>query len=385
MKSLILTSFCLFSIIAQAKPCKGLIKSFLELYPDQTKEQLFLRFKNVKNKHKFMRAFIPHWYQEAFNARAMLPVHQKLQRTVGQIVGDAHVGNFGFMIDNKGRSLLVLNDFDDVATAPLYLDVMRLSQSASYALDEVKQAKFIEAYRKGLTNSKHEFADFTKKLGVKSQSNGMKTKADFAQGPGGKRFATKGEPNFPTTKAEVADIEKVLEKQFGSKIKLHDSYRTMKESGGSAFGKRYHLLAEMDGQVHLIELKEITDTGVIAQFAKKVPNDKRILSARDNFLGKDFDQTLTVVKVDEKPYQLRFKAEGNKSIDLAKVDEKELHKVVEDEFFTLGQLHRKSLTNSSQDVEDYVKELDSVTTDEWKDSVKVMKGKVKDAYDKATQ
>lgn len=373
-----------FSMQIQAKPCKNIIEAFLELYPHHTKEMIFTRLQNAKDKHNFIRGFIPYYYKEAYEARHLLPVHHKLHVTHGQIAGDAHVENFGFLVNDNGKAVFSLNDFDDVGLAPLYLDVMRLSQSAAY-MTEVKQGKVIAAYKKGLQNSDYDFSNFIKKLEAKAQAGGVTSKADYVATAQGLSFTNKAEPHFNTTVNEISEFEKVVNTKFGNTVKLHDSYRTMKESGGSAFGTRYHLLIEIDKKIHLIELKEVFDSGVIAPFAVHINNEQRILSARNIFLGADFDQKLTVVQINKRPFQLRFKSEGNKSVDFSKIKETEVHQVIEDEFFILGQLHRKSLHNSPQEMEAYVKNLNKVTTEEWKESVEVMMQKMNKAFKKSQQ
>ena len=178
----------------------------------------------------------------------------------------------------------------------------------------------------------------------------------------------------------------MLTEKFGKNTKLHDAYQTMKESGGSAFGTRYHTLMEVDGEIHFVEFKEIMDGGVVPRWLpKNVTNEERILNARQTFLGNGFDQKLDVVKIDGKSFQLRFKAEGNKSIDVKKALETELPGVIEDEFYVLGQLHRKSLGNNPAQISDYLSDFDRVTTSEWEESVKLMKQKIKKAYDKGNQ
>lgn len=359
--------------------------ALLEMYPEQSKKMLVTRIENAKNKHMFMRAFIPYYYDEAFNLKESLPVYGKLKKHVGQIVGDAHVGNFGYMVNNEGKSVLVLNDFDDVAEAPLFLDVMRLSQSASY-VDDFKQAKLLGAYRKGVSGSSYEFSDFIQKLGAKAQKGGNKSKAEFSSTAVGPRFSVKSEPSKILSKEIENSLQNVLTEKFGKNTKLHDAYQTMKESGGSAFGIRYHALMEVDGEIHFVEFKEIMDGGVVPRWVtKKVSNEERILNARSTFLGHDFDQKLDVVKVDGKTFQLRFKAEGNKSIDVKKASEKELPRLMEDEFYILGQLHRKSLHNNPAQISDYLLDFDQVTISEWEESVKLMKQKIKKAYDKGNE
>ena len=114
--------------------------------------------------------------------------------------------------------------------------------------------------------------------------------------------------------------------------------------------------------------------------------NQRILTSRNVFLGDNFDMKLDVVKVEGKMFQLRFKSEGNKSIDFGKIkDKKEIHKVIEDEFFVLGQLHRKSLDNSPKKIQSYMQDLNSVSVDDWKESINLMKQKMKKAFKKAKE
>lgn len=367
-----------------AAQCKDLVTRMLELYPDQNTKMMMTRIQNAKNKHMFMRAFIPYYYRESFEIKDTIPVYQKLKNHTGQIVGDAHVGNFGLLLDNKGKPVMTLVDYDDVGEAPLFLDVMRLSQSASYVGD-FKQAKLLEAYKRGLTSSPHKLSDYMIDLQNKSLKNGMATKADYTVTPQGARFSTKTEPATAISAQEKNSIDSVLKGKFGSKIKLHDSYKTMKESGGSAYGTRYHALVEIEGKMNFIEFKEIMKGGIVSWDKRALTDGKRIETAMNTYLGKGFEQNLDVVKVGNKSYQLRFKAEGNEAIDLAKVSSKEVPRVIEDEFYILGQLHRRSLGGNKSSVEAYASDLDKVEVKEWEDSVKMMKKVVKKAYEQGEQ
>lgn len=375
-----------FSLSLQAKPCKKITRALLDLYPEHTKEIMLTRFENASNKHKFLRSFIPYYYQEIQKSAAEIPALAKAGKTSGHIVGDAHVENFGYLVSNEGKSILALNDFDDVAQAPLVLDVMRLSQSASYMDKEIDQAKLLKAYLSGVKDSPYEYSEFIKKLGEKSKAGGHLSKAEMKIVGDRKLFAVKQEPNFVTSEAQKKILGDLLKKKYGSNAKLNDSYRTMKESGGSAYGKRYHLLAEIDGQDHFIELKEVMDTGVVPKLlSKQTSNTDRILNARDVFLGKNFANQLDVVKFEDVNFQLRFKAAGNKSIDLSKVKPESLLTVIQDEFYLLGQLHRKSLGSNNAKIDSYVKDINSVSAQEWDETLQFMRKKIRKAFDAANE
>jgi hypothetical protein len=383
LKVLLLLSF---SLSLQAKPCKKITRALLDLYPEHTKDIMLTRFENAKDKHKFLRSFIPYYYQEIQKSSADIPAMAKASKTTGHIVGDAHVENFGYLISNEGKSVLALNDFDDVAQAPLVLDVMRLSQSASYMDKEIDQAKLLKAYLSGIKDSPYEYSDFIKNLGEKSKAGGHLSKAEVKVVGDSKLFAVKQEPNFVTNEAQKKMLSDLLKNKYGSKVTLHDSYRTMKESGGSAYGKRFHLLAEIDGQEHFIELKEVMDTGVVPKLlSREASNTDRILNARDVFLGKNFGDKLDVVTFENVNYQLRYKAAGNKSIDLAKVKPKQLPTVIQDEFYLLGQLHRKSLAANPAKVDAYVKDINSISAKEWEETLQFMRKKIRKAFDAANE
>lgn len=370
----------LISSVVEAKPCKDLVQGLLTLYPDQDTKMMVLRLQNASDKHKFLRSFIPYYYDRAHAVKEQLPVYSKLKNHRGQIAGDAHVENFGFMVDNNGKSFISLNDYDDVAEGPLFLDVMRLSQSSSYVSD-VKQEKLIKAYQAGLMDKERQLSKYLRDLKKKSKKGGDIHKADIKVTPEGPRFAAKSQPASEVTPSQLSDMEKVLKSKYGQNTKLHDSYVTMKQSGGSAFGKRYHTLVEMDGEMHFVEFKEIMDSGVVGAWSKsKISNEERVLKGRDTFLGSNMDQKLDVVKVDGKSFQLRFKAEGNKSIDLTKVKAADLEEVIQDEFYILGQLHRKSLGESQTKISEYASDLNKVSTEDWEQSVKMMRKEIKQAY-----
>ena len=358
----------------------------MDLYPEHSKDIMLTRFEAARNKHKFLRSFIPYYYKEVYKSQAELPAFAKASKTSGHIVGDAHVENFGFLISNDGKSVLALNDFDDVAEAPLVLDVMRLSQSASYMDKELDHAKLIKSYVQGLKDSPHEYSGFIKKLAEKSKSGGHLSKADMTVVDGKKLFAVKQEPNFVTTEPQKKVLADLLKKKYGSNVQLHDSYGTMKVSGGSAYGQRYHLLAEIDGHEHFIELKEVMDTGVVPKLLTNQPgNTERILSARDVFLGKNFADKLDVVKFEDKTFQLRYKAAGNKSIDFGKVKPEDMKTVIQDEFYLLGQLHRKSLEANPVKVESYLKDINSISSKDWEETTKIMRKKIAKAFDAANK
>ncbi|MGA9040408.1 MAG: DUF2252 family protein [Terriglobales bacterium] len=80
-------------------------------------------------------------------------------------VGDLHIENFGTWRDVEGRLVWGVNDFDEAATFPYTLDLVRLAVSAALAVEEghlalnVKSAcaAILDGYRKSLDEHGHPF------------------------------------------------------------------------------------------------------------------------------------------------------------------------------------------------------------------------------------
>ena len=224
------------------------------------------------------------------------------------------------------------------------------------------------------------------KLGAKSLEGGHLSKAETKVVGNAKVFAVKQSPSFATTEAQIKTFHDILKKKYGKNYKLLDSYRTMKESGGSAYGKRYHLLVEVDGKEGFIELKEVMDTGVVPKLqSKKVSNKERIISSRDVFLGANYSEMIDVVEVEEKQFQLRHKIAGNKSLDFSKIKSKDYGGLIQDEFYLLGQLHRKSLNADPNKSASYTKDINSITDKEWQMTTDFMRKKIRKAFDAANE
>ncbi|MET0746774.1 MAG: DUF2252 family protein [Rhizobium sp.] len=75
-------------------------------------------------------------------------------------IGDTHLENFGTWRDSEGRLVWGANDFDDAATMPYRLDLVRLATSAALAQTGASPsvsaiaAAILAGYRRGLANPK---------------------------------------------------------------------------------------------------------------------------------------------------------------------------------------------------------------------------------------
>lgn len=109
-----------------------------------------------QNPFVFLRGTYWRWAERAFE---MLPDLAEAPQVLS--VGDIHLENFGTWRDDDGRLVWGVNDFDEAATMPYALDLVRLATSAVLAANPAKAAikdanvatavsPIIEGYAKGL-------------------------------------------------------------------------------------------------------------------------------------------------------------------------------------------------------------------------------------------
>lgn len=126
------------------------LKATLDVVPADLKQKHALM---AADRFSFMRATFYRWCQLW---PEVCPELNSLPSVLA--VGDLHVENFGTWRDAEARLVWGINDFDEVATMPFAIDLVRLSASAHMAIDaghleiEHKDAcsAIAEGYREGL-------------------------------------------------------------------------------------------------------------------------------------------------------------------------------------------------------------------------------------------
>jgi len=126
------------------------LKTTLDIVPTDLKEKHTLMAGDV---FPFLRATFFRWCQLF---PEVCPEFDKATQTLA--VGDLHVENFGTWRDAEARLVWGINDFDEVATMPFAIDLVRLAASAHLAINaghlgvEHKEAclAIAQGYREGL-------------------------------------------------------------------------------------------------------------------------------------------------------------------------------------------------------------------------------------------
>lgn len=349
--------------------CAEIISSF---YSKQDMERIHSRIKATKkDPHKFLRSFPPHFYKLAdeLKLEAMLGDVYKHKSVIG---GDIHVENFGVR-KFKDEYRLLVNDFDDLSEGNTILDIVRLLTSMKFTGHDVDKKfvkKFLERYLEGARGKKENFSKVTDeffKEAKKTKSRVSKKKIDLEA----KKFIKKREPSFDMTKAEITFWKKEI-KEYGE---LHDSYKYIKESGGSGGLDRYELLVEKDGELMWLELKEWEIPGINAGLGTKAPTyDKRLAHVLR------YDQPeipANTFKYNNKTFFLREIHEGHIGLTLDVIKKKQMEDLYLDEAYALGNFHRTFEVS-----EQYLKEIEELDREDLLKAVETVHDEVSSFIDK---
>lgn len=343
--------------------CAEMISSF---YQKQDMNRIHSRIKATKNDpHKFLRSFPPHFYKIADDLKleSLLGDVYKHKSVIG---GDVHVENFGVRKFQDEYRLLI-NDFDDLSEGNTILDAVRLLTSMKFTGHDVDKKfvkKFLDRYLEGIKGKKANFSEVTEeffKQAKKTKSRISKKKIDIEN----KKFIKKREPSFDMTKAEIAFWKKEI-KEYGE---LKDSYKYIKESGGSGGLDRFELLVEKDGELIWLEVKEWETPGINAGLGTKAPSfDKRLA----HVLKYDRPEIpATTFQYKNKTFFLREIHEGHIGLSLDEIKKKQMEDLYLDEAYALGFFHR-TFNISPQ----YLKGLEELDRDDLLKAVEIVHDEV---------
>ena len=234
--------------------------------------------------HSFLRGSAPLFYE----ILAVRPDLAAGPAGEGWIVGDMHLENVGaYQTDTKGQVVFNLNDFDDAAIGPLFLDVLRLSVSVllagrtfqcsggeSIALAET----LVSAYVKGAWDAAPPppvpaaINAMVERAARRTQTGLLDGRAPL--GSDGKRRFVRGERYFDAPADLLAEIPSLIGAYLtalGERAPRHATSWTIEDTAmriagtGSLGVKRIAVLVrDKDGDERIVELKESHPTATRA-------------------------------------------------------------------------------------------------------------------------
>jgi hypothetical protein len=360
----------------ESQRCREMLASF---YPSQTPEFLDARIKANKDFYSFYRAFSPIFYKQMLDQN-FGSIFKPLEKYRGTIVGDLHVENFGFAIDDKGKVVFTVNDIDDATEGEIYYDVVRHFVSAKIVDKKIKWDDYFNAYQKGLKGESRDFSFYTEKGMNEIVEVTEKYIDKYVSFEGPIKFKNFKTPYRTTTSLEAAELIRSLREKF-PKIEIFDHYVRIKEDGGSAGLKRFQVLARVSpkDKIQWVDIKESAVSGydkVNNPDAKEI-FEKRVQNVKNNIYDNQFDKSLDVLTIEKHPYSLRYVdqfASGLKLVDIPVDDYKD---VILDEAYVVGRIHKLSLKEKANEYAGIWAEVNSSTLEE---RLLDLKFKLKDIY-----
>jgi hypothetical protein len=350
---------------AKDESCAELVLSF---YKKQNIETIQSRIEATRSDpHKFYRSFPPVYfnYLNDLDLEADLGPIVKLKGVIG---GDVHVENFGVR-PFKGERRLLINDFDDLSEGPIVYDILRLLTSirlTGYKTDKKFVKDFIQRYQEGLQTKKENFSDTTKKFFKEAKKSNRVDKKKISLSD--KKFLMRREPSFNTTDEEISAWTKLMENEG----KVLDSYKYIKESGGSGGLDRYELLVEnLKGEIFWLEAKEWEAPGINAGIGTEAPSFARRLSHVQRY---DQPEFVSLTKSYQgKVFFIREVNDSHISVSISGLSNKELTDLFMDEAYALGDFHKTHGIPSN-----YESELEKIKANTFLELVKKIHSEFKD-------
>ncbi|MBP7845096.1 MAG: DUF2252 family protein [Proteobacteria bacterium] len=341
-------------------PKEDILKELQTLYPHLSSTQLNEKIKTSSNVFKFFRSFVPYFYKTAKDLQigkdSQDPLNS-ISHEMGWCVGDAHLENFGSVVDQKNFIEFRANDIDDSARCPLFLDLLRFL--VSYTLiDEKFDESFLndvlESYKKGLNAKEYKFSKVT--LELLNEAGDKKLEAP-------KHMLEEDDRLYRTSPDQEVDLElrnqilAIIENSLGEKLEFVDIIKYVPSSGGSSHLLRYrilvkfpsnsNLLPENAPKQQLLELKTLAIPGVFPVLEGELPKSSdRIKESLTLIRGAHASPILRVLEINQCDMLLRPRWAAEINIEIKGLSKDEIKALIVDEAYTLGRIHSLSASEN---------------------------------------
>lgn len=355
---------------------------------------------------QFFRAFVPFYYSEMKKMvrQSSLAAFAPVMNDRGFCVGDAHLENFGTVIDAQGGALFTLTDLDDSGPCPLYMDALRFFTSALMNDSDADVSALVRAYQEGLNSPSPEtqtgettpfrYSKPVKALLAKARKGGaVPPKAvDFSNPDAPVLKRPKAEEKFEELTAEKnQNIRRALESAYSiaGHATLRDGYETRKVGGGSHGLLRYETVVEFEAKdlgFQMIEFKQLVSPGILPVYS--VDPREAISPGKESFPSA-VERINQALLIEQGPFPsplyqvktvggvemlLRPKWKGNSSVDLGDYSKKEVAEIAVDEAKVLGLLHARSAGDL------YAKEIAQIDESAWIAAAQQVANKMRQAH-----
>ncbi len=348
MRTTLLRCFALLLALppmANARASNPLHDQLTALYPDLTAQELQAKLDSTSDGFHFLRTFVPYYYSRVAQSPAgLVPLQTALGSHGGWCVGDAHLENFGAVLNRLGHANFTLNDLDDAGPCPLYADTLRFLTGVLLNSAGTNLTPLLAAYRSGLKGDSLPLSPESQALLNASESGGTTLPPHKLDGSAHlKRSAGDTETNTQERQA----LQSALNGASGAGRQLLDSFKTRKAGGGSGGLLRFEtLFSQAGGGIQGFEFKQMVQPGCFPLATAPIPAlQDRVAQSISIELGPDSSPEYRTVVLGTPPlgFLIRPLWAGNLGVKLSDYPSSRIEGIAEDEMHSLGSLHRKSM------------------------------------------
>lgn len=367
-KMLLCVALCGFSLRAQDR--RELVAELANLYPHLSAADLEEKIAGNNNSFQFLRSFVAYFYsvapREILGRDAETSLHT-ISAEAAWCAGDAHLENFGTILDRNAVAHFRINDKDDAGPCPAYLDTLRFLVSirlGAPSLDREAPAAALEAYRQGLQGEVFNFSEAITALISKAERKGPRPKNSLEDEKG-------KEQGRDLNDHESNDLKATIAHEYGADVGFIAGFAFRPTTGGSSHLQRFRVELEFPTNSsflpseaerrQVIEFKSVVSPGIYPAATALMPSVGERF--RRSFALDESDQVaplFRVARVGEREMLLRPRWAGHIGIDLKDFEgATALAKLARDEAYVLGTYHRGSVSTT------YVNHFANVRLDDW--------------------
>lgn len=278
-----------------------------------------------------------------------LIIFNKVAPFRGTIVGDVHVESFGYIIDDNKNVSFSVSDFSEVSEGALFHDVLGHLVSSKFLDKRISWFDYFESYKKGLSGEGFTYSFYTEK-GLKDA---------FLDSD---RLVTENITNdypfeFTKLKHTHSHVDVLIKNSLQNKLtRLFPKIQFFDLLGSNNKIATYQALVRLRPQdkIQWLEIQESSYSDYDINFNKDKEIDfiKRFELSKKHIYSENMNQSLFIIKLDDKIYTAKFVEQFISNIRLDQIPIDDYHDIVMDEANVLGRIHAKSLGKNK---DEYIK------------------------------
>lgn len=332
----------------------------------------------AKDAFHFFRSYVDYFYLIVAANKSNIVTFDNVSSFTGWCVGDAHLENFGFLVQKNNTSLFTMNDMDDFGPCPVIYDLYRLMVSSQLYDKDINLDRILKSYLSGFNSEKVLMPNQLTILLNESKKNGAQLNSKKIVSGKIVRDAKMTEVDL-NTKNEILAVLTNAHLGFSESLNILDLVMTSKVGGGSGGLMRYEILIDDNSKMTHLELKEQVKPSVYPVATDPIPDTElRIQKAIQVEQGESALPIYASVKINNLHMIVRPHYTGNIGVNLDDNSSVVNEEIIAYEAYTLGQIHSRSIKQSDQ----YQKVFKNSNTTDLKNDTQSMVNLFNQVYEK---